>query len=64
MASINRRERRFSLQKEKFHGESKNTHLTVVKTSPLSFSKYKRQRQLIKLNNGSVKIIEHNILVN
>lgn len=63
MNRLNRRQRRMELKKQKFHGESKNTHLTVIKTGELSFSKYKREKQFIKLKNGKVKVIEHNVLV-
>jgi hypothetical protein len=43
-----RKQRREKLQKNRFHGESKNHHLTVLKTG-----KYRRVRQVIKLKNHS-----------
>jgi hypothetical protein len=56
----NRRERREKLNQVRFHGESKNFHLTVVRTV-----KFHRWRQFIALKDkkgrytGEVKTIEH-----
>ncbi len=56
----NREERRAKLQKDRFHGESKNHHLTVAKSS-----KYKRVRQVINcedkhgVTTGERRVIEH-----
>lgn len=56
----NRAERRKSMQKQRFHGESNNCHLTVTSTH-----KYKRVRQAIKCKDkngnytGETKVIEH-----
>ena len=49
----NRAERRQELQKHRFHGESKNCHLTVVKTQ-----KYKRVRQAIKCKDKKGNYLE------
>lgn len=48
----NRKERRNVLQKQRFYGESKNYHLTIVGTD-----KYKRFRQEIKMFNDKGKIV-------
>lgn len=47
-----RAQRRSHLHKNRFHGESKNVHLTVTQTA-----KYKRRTQLVELfdDNGNVK---------
>ena len=57
----NRSQRRQSLKKKRFHGESKNHHLTVVLTK-----KYSRVRQIIQVVNpktkeltGEKRVIEH-----
>ena len=52
----NRKQRRAHLQKDRFHGESKNHHLTVLK-----IDKYLRHRQKITLKDGSVKFVLHYI---
>jgi hypothetical protein len=54
----NRKNRRQIKQKSRFHGESKNTHLSVNK-----YSKYLRVKQLEKDKHGNKKFIEHYILV-
>jgi hypothetical protein len=51
----NRRQRSEIVQPQRFHGESKNHHLTV-----LGLDKYERKRQLINVK-GIIKIIEHYI---
>lgn len=56
----NRKERRKKLKKVRFHGESKNNHLTVFNNH-----KFRRVKQSINLKNekgeftGETKIIEH-----
>ena len=50
----NRSERRKKLQKKRFHGESKNFHLSVFNNM-----KYHRFRQVIILKDGRSKTIEH-----
>lgn len=56
----NRKERRIYLQKDRFHGESKNRHLIIVKTN-----RFTRQKQYIKLKDekgvytGEVRVIKH-----
>lgn len=50
----NRTNRRSHLQKERFHGESKNFHLTVVGST-----RYTRKRQRVSNGNGGFKFIEH-----
>lgn len=56
----NRAARRKDLQKQRFYGESKNYHLTVVKTQ-----KYARVKQAIRCKDkkgnytGEIRIIEH-----
>ena len=57
----NRSERRKSLKKERFHGESNNHHLTVIQTA-----KYHRVRQVINCRDpktkeltGEKRVIEH-----
>jgi len=58
----NRAERRKIKQKQRFYGESKNHHLTVIKTA-----KYKRVKQKIECKDkkgkltGEIKVIEHYI---
>lgn len=54
----NRKSRRSEIQKSRFHGESKNTHLSVNK-----YSKYLRIKQFEKDKDGNRKFIEHYILV-
>ena len=56
----NRQRRRERIQKDRFCGESKNDHLTVIGSS----GKYRRRRQLIKLKNGKFKTIGHYDLLN
>lgn len=54
----NRRQRKQSLKKQRFYGESKNTHLTVSGNV-----KFFRVKQIIKLKlNGIKKTIEHYVL--
>ena len=60
----NRRERRSILAKKRFHGESKNYHLSVMPNA-----KYHRVRQLIECRDpkteeltGEIRTIEHYIL--
>ena len=60
----NRRARRDGLSKKRFHGESKNYHLTVTDAG-----KYRRVRQQIicwnkELKKEYIKTIEHYILRN
>ena len=43
-------------RKKRFHGESKNFHLTVTK-----ISKHQRKRQVITCKDGRKKVIEHYI---
>lgn len=50
----NRAARRKAMKKEKFYGESKNFHLTVLPNC-----KYLRRKQYIRLADGSIKTIEH-----
>lgn len=51
----NRAKRRESLQKQRFHGNGNNHHLTVSKNA-----KYKRVRQVIPSKiGGKAKVIEH-----
>jgi hypothetical protein len=56
----NRKARRKYLQKDRFVGQSKNHHLTVVGT----VGKYHRRTQFIHLSNGKVKTINHYDLIN
>jgi len=62
----NRRVRREVINEKRFYGESKNHHLTVVKTM-----KYNRHKQIIYCRNpktgeytGERRIIEHYLLKN
>ena len=50
----NRKERRESMQKHRFYGESKNLHLTV-----LGALKYLRLKQIEFTKQGQKKVIEH-----
>lgn len=50
----NRKSRRSHLQKERFYGESKNFHLTVIGNR-----RYTRKRQMVSNGNGGFKFIEH-----
>jgi hypothetical protein len=51
----NRRER--NKKEPRFYGESKNHHLTIVKTA-----KFLRHKQIVKLKDGSTKTIHHYLL--
>lgn len=53
----NRRSRREDTKKNRFYGESKNHHLTVMKTG-----KYLRHKQVIFCANGERRVIEHYLL--
>ena len=52
--SANRQNRRSHLQKDRFYGESKNFHLTVV-----GRKRYTRKKQRVSNGNGGFKFIEH-----
>jgi hypothetical protein len=51
----NRRKR--NEEQPRFYGESKNHHLTIVKTA-----KFLRHKQIVKLKDGSTKTIHHYLL--
>ena len=51
----NRRKRKE--EQPRFYGESKNHHLTIVKTA-----KFLRHKQIVKLKDGSTKTIHHYLL--
>ena len=59
----NRAERKKFKQKQRFYGESKNHHLTVVKSV-----KYRRVKQIIECKDkkgkltGEIRVIEHYLL--
>lgn len=53
----NRKERRKTMQKSRFHGESKNVHLTITDSG-----KYLRVKQFEKDKQGNRKIIENYVL--
>lgn len=60
-SGLNRKQRRLSLQKQRFCGESKNFHLVV---SPMGVYYKVRQQIVVKRNmygNPVVKTIEHYI---
>lgn len=50
----NRRQRNNDSKKKRFHGESKNFHLTVYHNM-----KFRRRRQVVFMKDGSKKTIEH-----
>jgi hypothetical protein len=56
----NRKARRKYLQKDRFVGQSKNHHLTIVGT----VGKYRRRTQVIHLPDSTTKNINHYDLVN
>ena len=58
----NRMDRRGALQKDRHFGESKNFHLTVHKAG-IDFVKWHRVRQFIKLKDGKIKTIGHDVLM-
>lgn len=54
-SGLNRKQRRDHLQKDRFCGNSKNYHLTIVKTA-----KFKRVKQYVRdLATDKIKVIEH-----
>jgi hypothetical protein len=57
MQSQNRKSERSHLHKNRFHGESKNVHLTVIGSA-----KYKRIVQLITNNKAKLKDADGNLL--
>jgi hypothetical protein len=60
----NRSQRRELLKGSPFIGNKKGISLSIVKIGPLSFQKYKKVIQKVFLKDGSVKFINHWVLMN
>jgi len=62
--SPNRRQRRELEYNKPFIGNKKGISLVVVKIGALSFQKYKKVVQVVKMKDGSIKRINQSYLVN